>query len=150
MRTQDEIVTRIKEVEAEDLLGFQRDVLLAALDFEHAKPYLKPETPPEKWRNLDEATIRADATAYLTFAWGKAENHLGISASRSVEKMTTFCWLLGLDISKIEAAGYPRYGCPKLKAAAELLGEPLPTERDLVNMMAGDPCNPYCFDGCRS
>jgi hypothetical protein len=149
MRTQEEILARLREVSKEDFFGFSQEVLLGALDFEHAKPFLKEGVTPDQWAPaLTEEALKKDALNYLTFAWGKAEDHRGISASRSVDKMTQYCWLLGYDVKSIEEAGYAQYGCPKLKAAAELLGAPLPTEPALVRMMDGEPCGASYECGC--
>lgn len=166
MRTQDEIVSRITESQAKaSLFNFESDVLIDALDFEHAKPYLKEGTTAEQWnveREADgygrklrfpllrEEDLKAAASDYLKFAWSKAQDHKGLSASRSVDKMTAFCWLLGHDVQKIEEAEYAQYGCPQLKVVAELLGEPLPTDSDLLRMMDGQPCYDGCESGCGS
>lgn len=160
MRTQDEIVARMKAVGEDDFLGFAREVLLDALDYEHARPFLKEGVTADRWAEtkptLTEEATKAAALKYLEFAWGKAKDHRGISASRSrgistsrsVDKMTSYCWLLGLDVDRIEAAGYAQYGCPKLKAAAKLLGAAVPTDESLVRMMNGGSCTPGCDEGC--
>lgn len=166
MRTQEEILKRIEESKKRNaFFNFEIEVLVEALDFEHAKPFLKNTATPETWnveREADgygpklrypltrEEDLKKAAAAYLKFAWGKAEDHRGISAGRSVDKMTSFCWLLGHDTKSIEEAGYANYGCPKLKACAELLGEPLPTDEAIVRMMQGEACHPYCEEGCDS
>lgn len=134
MKTQEQILARIKEVEKEDMLGFQREVLLNALNYEHAKSSLKPETTKEQWEEgaaLTEEKLQAAAKGYLEFAWGKAEDHRGISASRSTEKMGEYIWLLGTDedYALYEATSYAMYGCPMLKAAAEFFKTPSPPPR---------------------
>lgn len=151
MRTQDEIVARIKEVKKNDVFGFSQEVLLGSLDFEHAKPFLTDGVTAEQWTpDLTDDDVKKEALDYLTFAWGKAEDHRGISASRSVDKMTQFCWLLGHDVKAIDDAEYAQYGCPKLKVAAELLGAPLPTDPALVRMINGVPCGSGYECGCGS
>lgn len=74
------------------------------------------------------------AVDYLKFAFGKAENHRGLSASRSVDRIGEYLWLLGLDTDAFEAAEYAQYGVPKLKVAADRLGVPFPESPRLVNM----------------
>lgn len=150
MKTQEEILLLLQQSK-NDFFGFAAEVLVGSLAFEHAKPFLKEGTPPEEWSPaLTDETVRKAALAYLAFAWGKAEDHRGLSASRSVKKMTAYCWLLGYDVTRIDAAGYAMYGCPKLKVVAQLLEQPLPTNPALVNMMEGHPCEPHCEQGCRS
>jgi hypothetical protein len=153
MKTQEQILARMGEIRLEDTFGFRIEVLLNALSFENAKPFLKPEAVKEGWDEgaaLTEARLRANAEGYLTFAWGKAEGHRGISASRSTDKMGEYIWLVGTDedFKKYDETEYAYYGCPKLKAAAEFFGTPLPTDDSLVKMMSGEPCRDDCT-GCR-
>ena len=164
MRTQEEIVERMKAVAGDDMFGFSQSVLLDALDYEHAKPHLKEDVTPEQWAErehgvyggkeqvgplLAEDRLKQAALDYLKFAWGKADDHRGISAGRSVQKLTEYCWLLGHDVKVIEEADYPMYGCPQLKVISGLLGADLPTEPALVRMMEGSPCSEGC-SGCSS
>src|SRR5258706_374110 len=96
-RTQDEIVPRIAAIADDDWAGFGREVLIPALDFTHAKPYLVPEATAAEW-DIDEAgDTEAAAWSYLDFAIGKIQDHRGISAGRSVDKLTEYAWLLGRD-----------------------------------------------------
>lgn len=163
MRTQDEIVARLKEDTRADLFGFAQTVLLDALDFEHARPFLKEGVTPEQWnvkREADgfgrelqfpllrEEDLKAAALDYLKFAWSKARDHRSISAERSVTKLFEFCWLLGLDTEKVKAAEYQNYGCPMLKVISELLEAPLPTDAGLQRMMQGKACTDECEYGC--
>lgn len=165
MKTQEEILARIAKVKPDDFFGFETYVLIDALEYENAKPFLKEGTPRESWcfTQVDDADggslvhpyatdehCRKNAISYLRFAWSKADGHRGLSANRSVAKLTSYCWLLGYDVKAIEDAPYPSYGCPKLKVVAELLGQPLPTDPALVNMMEGRPCEANCNQGCSS
>lgn len=160
MRTQDEIVERVNQIQADnaDLLGFRCVVLICALDYEHAKAFVKSDVTKESWEqdedaplHLTEEQIRKEGLDYLQFAFGKASDHRGISAGRSVEKMTEFAWLLGLDdiVTAMEKAEYQNYGVPKLKVFADALDIELPSE-DLKRMAEGLPCEPGCPDGCGS
>lgn len=150
MRTQDEIVARLKQIAKDDLFGFGADVLLPYLDKEHVTPFLKPGAEMT-WEIASQAEpdILAEASQYMVFAWGKVEDHRGLSAGRSVQKLTEWCWLLGKDdlVKKIEAASYAPYGAPKLKVICEALGLPMPDSPDVVRMMNGEPCSDYC-QGC--
>jgi len=152
MRTQEEIVERMTQIKKDDIFGFRTEVLVMCLDFEHAKPYLKDGTTKDQWEETvcTDETVRAMAIKYLDFAWGKALDHRGLSAGRSTEKMTEFCWLLGLDetVKKIGEAEHAQYGCPKLKEAALGLGVALPTDLALVRMMDGLYCVEGCEEGC--
>lgn len=147
-------MARIEGPEGSDFLGFGRQVLIGALDYEHAKPYLKPEVDAEEWAGIGETSDdahRAAAIDYLDFAWGKCADHRGISAQRSVIKLTQWAWLLGLDelVDQMKHGPYAQYGAPALKAFAEALGVPVPDDDPgLTRMMQGLPCSDSCQDGC--
>jgi hypothetical protein len=81
----------------------------------------------------------------MAFAWGKARDHRGISASRSVEKMRTWVWLL--DDPEI-TANYQNYGAPILRAICERYGFPIPDGDDMRRMSEGEPCRDGCDEGC--
>lgn len=153
MRTQEEIVARIESLGiGEDILGFRREVLLAALDFEHARPFIGPSITAARWGEMAVPAAETEqvARAYYSFALGKIEDHRGISASRSVEKLTEYAWLLGRDelVDAMAALDYPQYGAPIVKAWGEAFGEPWPDEPWAVRMAAGLPCEPGCQMGC--
>jgi hypothetical protein len=155
MRTQEEIAARFAAKQKDSFFGFDLEVLVDSLDYEHAKPHLKPEVKPEEWTpSLTDEAVKKAALEYLEFAWGKVEDHRGISAGRSVQKMAEYCWLLGMDdlVGRIEReeVSYAQYGAPIMKAVSEALGFPVPVTPSLVRMMAGDSCRPSCEDGCGS
>lgn len=161
MRTQEEIVTRIRE-KRDVIFGFEAEVLLPHLDYEHAKEFLKPEASREQWEGLHrngdveerypltEAAALRDFRSYAEFAWGKAADHRGLSAGRSVEKLTAWAWLLGRDdvLVQVEKTDYAQYGCPKLKVICEAFGFPIPDDEGSQRMMRGEPCVVGCDMGC--
>ncbi|TDD77706.1 hypothetical protein [Actinomadura rubrisoli] len=151
-RTPEEITARIKGIDADgDWLGFRREVLVQALDFEDARAYLRADATEQEW-NLQrhDDDLWAAAARYYEFALTKIEGHRGISANRSVDKLGEFAWLLGRDdvIDVMDAAGYPQYGAPKVKAFGDALGMPFPEYETLRRMAAGRPCRDRCADGC--
>jgi hypothetical protein len=153
IRTQDEIVARIEVVRVEgDWLGFRQEVLISALDFEHASPFLNEGVTEEEWNGRRDADLEHAAKGYLEFAIGKIEDHRGISASRSVDKLTEYAWLLGRDdvVYAMENAHYPQYGAPKVKAFADGMGWPWPDAAALNRMAEGSFCEPGCESGCGS
>ena len=148
-RTQDEIVQRIREVEDDDFFGFRTDVLIQALDFEHARPLLKSEITPDKWADYVPGDFQQAAKDYYAFAVGKIRDHRGLSAQRSIDKLGEYAWLLGRDdvVTAMEAADYPQYGAPQVKAFGEGFGLTWPDSPEMVLMAAGEPCTPDC-GGC--
>jgi len=152
-RAQDEIVARIAAVANDDWMGNRQDVLLRALDFGNARPYLKDGVTEEQWNTGGKyADIDADAREYYHFALGKMRDHRGLSAVRSVEKLTEFAWLLGRDdvVAAMKDADYANYGAPKVHAFATGFGLAWPDEAELNRMAEGLPCIPNCDEGCGS
>lgn len=140
MRTQDEIVAYVKA--GDGFINWAVDVCCPYLDYEHGKPWLNPEVAPGDWvqKPYDEAVLLKEAAEYAVFAWGKAQDQRGLSASRSVDKLRAFAFMLGRDdvVAAMDAAEYAQYGAPKLEAFCEGMGFPVPTDADLVAMMHGE------------
>ena len=127
MRTQEEIVERIKKISEHDFFGFETSDLLCCLDFEHAKEFLKPEATEEKWKeNIepnDDALVKARAIDYMPFAWEKANDQRGLSAGRSLNHFSAWLWLLGATEEEVEKLReYDEYGKPHLRAICNSLG----------------------------
>lgn len=156
-RSQDEILARMVAA-CEDLFGFRREVLLLALDFDHARQFLVGDATAEQWAAATPTDYAAEALAYLGFACGKALGHRGISASRSVDKLREWAWLFGRDdvVSAMDSARYAMYGVPKLRAFAVRMGDPWAavwTEHavpggELDRMSRSELCRPDCDAGC--
>jgi len=125
----EEIINKIKN--SDSMFGFEREVLMQYLSFEEAKPLLKEGTTKEEWGAHTPRTTEAvlqNMKDYMEFAWGKAEDKRGISASRSIEKMGAWLWLLGDTecIKEMEAAEYAWYGAPKLAVICRRYNFPIP------------------------
>jgi len=156
-RTQDEIVARIEELLDNDFFGSETQELLSALDFEHAKQFLKEDATEKDWESYpsDEAQLRKDAKGYLEFAIGKATDHRGLSAARSIGHYRGWVWLLEPELfAGFDSAPYAPYGVPQLHAAAVVLDFVDEFDRladqhpELLNMVDGRPCEPGCVEGC--
>ena len=124
MRTQEEIVARIEAREADDILGFEVLEYVDYLDFEHARPYLKDEVTEDEWegpRSLAE--VEDVMKDYMEFAWGKANNCRGISASRSISHYVAWLWLDGqAEMADTLQDDYEFYGKPQLEQICAYLG----------------------------
>ena len=114
MKTQDEIVKRIKERKANDFLGFEIPIYMLALDFEHAKQILKPDVT--EWEQLltDDASVINEIKNYIPFAEDKIEDLRGISASRSILHFIAWTWLIdeafSNELQKDFDTNYKNYG----------------------------------------
>jgi len=148
MRTLDEIAARAAA--ADDIFGFAREVLVPYLDFERARPFLKADAAAAEWQPTPLDMARAEMTEYMAFAWGKVEDHRGLSAGRSVEKLAAWAWLLGDDalVERIEAAPYAQYGAPKLAVICAAFDLPVPKSTGVQRMIRGEPCVDDCDMGC--
>lgn len=154
MKSNAEIAAEAKRLDegSEDFFGFRREVLIGALPFDLARPWLKDDATPEEWSPLlNEEDRITGAREYLDFAWGKARDHRGISAGRSIQKMATWAWILGNEdlAGADDRDDYAMYGAPILADFSRWLGVPIPEGEDIARMVEGLPCGPDC-EGCRS
>lgn len=157
-RTQDEILARFREVASTDLIGFRREVLVDSMDLDTLKkvmPDFAPEGDASEYPAIKPESLDARARGYLEFAIEKAICHRGISASRSVDKLTEFAWLMGRDdvVESMSKADYAQYGVPIVKAFAEGMEYEWEASYEgdqarLDNMAQGKPCVKGCSEGC--
>lgn len=154
MKTQEEIVSRINEIKQHDLFGFESTDLLASLDFEHAKPFLKKGLKKEDWKpdSLTDKAVIKIMVEYMDFAIEKAINHRGLSAGRSVAHYRAWLWLIGDNrlIKFIDDdSHYRNYGAPILKKIARKYKAPLPKghQGKVFNAMAKGEICPDCASG---
>ena len=109
MRNPEEIVQRIMDRENHDYFGFEISEYVARLSFSHAKQFLKPEVKEEEWKPNDD-DLNKTISAYLPFAWEKANGCRGISAYRSILHFIAWFWLLGDPFhEEIQKEFYERY-----------------------------------------
>jgi hypothetical protein len=122
MRTDEEILQRIKDVEANDWLGTERSDLIDCLPFSAAKPFLKDEATADDWKQeaRDRESVLARMLDYMPFAWDKANNERGISAGRSMSHYSAWAWLIGEDFGDL--GDYEYYGKPQLVTICERFG----------------------------
>lgn len=151
IRAQDEIVTAVKD--SKSVFGFEQEVWVTFLDFEHATDFVKDGVTETEWEQDLPARTRdgviGDITKYLPFAHEKASSHRGLSASRSVEKLAAWVWLLGEEEhAAIDWNNYRNYGAPIIKQVAERYGVELPKNTWFDRMAAGEKCHPGCEEGC--
>ena len=165
MRTQSEIADLIRE-QRQIPLHFGPEALMDYLDYSHAKEFLKPDITSEQWdglergiggnapnhtRMLGEADIPEQMAGYMSFAWGKVDDHRGISAGRSVQKLAALAWLTGddeiLPFSE-DSDNYAQYGASILKHICEKYNLPIPDDEGLLRMAQGLPCVEDCEQGC--
>lgn len=150
MRTQNEIVERIKSVRDDDPLGFETSILAEHLDDDHLTLAGYERRNPSRRESMrpvacDRDTVLSQMRDYMGFAWDKAKNHRGISASRSVDHFKAWQWLAGDDLSD---APYAQYGAPILMDICQRYGFPIPNDEGLLRMARGEKCFEGCDEGC--
>ena len=124
MRTDAEIVDRIRKIEKIDFFGFVRGDLIGFLPFESAKPFLKDEATSDGWEpsERDYDSVKAAMHDYMEFAWGKANGNRGLSAGRSLCHYQAWLWMLGEEEAAEALDNYSHYGKPQLRAICEKFG----------------------------
>lgn len=150
MPTQDQILERLKSKQQE-ALNFEPDVLLDYLDFDHVREFLKEGVTAEQWgKGLKPNPLQEGETYMKEYGWPKVLNHRGISASRTIQKMTAWAFLAddqkALEI--IETTGYAQYGAPILLSLCKHWGWDVPDDPSVGRMAAGQSCTPDCHIGC--
>jgi len=154
LRTIEEIKQRINKISELDLFGISAD-LIVYLPYEHAKEFIKPEVTEEQYnkefkKSYTKENIIKEIRDYMSFALGKAENHRGISAGRSIEHFCAWLWLLK-DHELLAFAeddyNYENYGCPILKKICEKYDIQYPDDEGMLNMAKGEKCYKEC-SGC--
>ena len=124
MRTQEEILARIRAIKNEDWMGTQRNDLINALTFKNAEQFLKDRVTDDEWepvRTATEKKIKSEAINYMAFAWDKAINCRGISAGRSMDHYTSWLWLLGDNELWRDLGDYTHYGKDNLRKICDYL-----------------------------
>jgi hypothetical protein len=153
MRTLDDIVEYYRKHGKDDLLGFSAEVLLPYLPAEKLRKFAKDDADLSEWepKPLDRETVLAEMKEYMAFAWDKVYAHRGISASRSVEKMAAWVWLLADEDTYAfakESEHYTNYGAPILMKICQVYGFPIPDDEGVRRMTRGKPCHDGCEEGC--
>ena len=122
MRTDEEILERIKSVKEYDFFGFESSDLILRLPFNTAKQFLKDDATEEGWEILprDRGSLLQEMEKYMSFAWEKANNCRSISAMRSMSHYSAWTWLAGDDLGDLNE--YQYYGKDNLVRICEHYG----------------------------
>jgi len=137
LKTQQEFVNKFDELKnSGGVFDFRPEVLVNYLTFENAKPHLMKDYVKEVEQGLKQweqiTTIEKcadDFLQYMAFAWGKAEDERGISASRSIQKLGMWLWIMNRDDLRtiIEDDDlYNPYGAPALIEVCNQMGIEVP------------------------
>ncbi len=125
MRTQDQIVARIRAVKERDWMGTEIQDLVIYLDYAHAKEFLRPEVTKTLWKGpllFNREALLKEMEDYMPFAWDKANNQRGLSAGRSMSHYAAWVWLLGDEDKFGDLTEYEFYGKDNLVKICEAYG----------------------------
>lgn len=152
-RSLDDIAARLRQVHegGTDFMGWRAEVLAEFLDLQRLRSLELLPLEPDKWNPRLLGDAPRVGAEYLVFAFSKALGHRGISASRSVEKLTEYAWLQGRDdvVTAMDQAPYAQYGMPALLVYAQAFGRPVPHDERVARMGRGEACDPKgCTAGC--
>ncbi len=137
-RTPDQIVEKCKLDDGYSWIPALKDVLVNYLPTHDASQFFNEsyakelESGESSWSVITQTEEAAqDFLDYMVFAWSKALDERGLSAGRSIIKLSSWMWLLGRD--DIEATLqdetlYAPYGAPALIKACEELGIEVPDD----------------------
>lgn len=121
MRTVEEVLARIEEIENTLVGSMTVDDLYEVLTYEEAKSKLRPEVTLKDWgegQSRSHENARNKLVRYLPFAIEKAVSHRGISASRSVSHFKNWTWLMEDSEAQefiADEVNYAMYGVPIIK-----------------------------------
>jgi len=122
MKTDEEVIQRIEERKNDDFFGWEITDLIVTLPFEKARPYMKDDSMKGDWKQdaRDRDSVLARMLHYMPFAWEKANNCRGISASRSMSHFMAWTWIVGDDFGDL--LDYEHYGKDNLVRICEKYG----------------------------
>lgn len=156
MRTQEQIVTRMAELVASDArMDHEYSVLLPCLDFDHARPFLRPEATADAWETTEltrtDDAVEGDVHRCMAGAWATIQGHDRVQADRLVGNCRAYLWLLGTDeeVATFDVVGFHPFGGPKFGWLSERRGWPAPQTLGAIRMAQGMPCTALCISGCR-
>jgi len=130
MRSQEEILERIRLRRPQDIPGFEWPEYVEHLTFSNALQFIYEGVAEEDWTDKSvykREDIIAKMRDYMSFAVGKARNQRGISANRSILHYVAWIWLTGDDeflseIQQLYEKEYHAYGLPILEKISQHYG----------------------------
>ncbi len=129
--TKEEVDARYKERAPVDMLGFEVDEYTPYMSIEGVRPLanegVTDETLKETQLTLNRGEMVADMERYMEFAFEKANNQRGISASRSIQHYIAWTWLAGdydlsTRINTVFENEYLEFGISILQGICEFYG----------------------------
>lgn len=161
MKTMEDLVKR--HGERHDMLGFDAEAVGKFLDYDAALQCVRPDKQEdfkakvsrEEWAREEIKLTRENVIEVMReymaeYGWDKAANHRGISANRTIIKMSAWLWILEDEdtLRELKDTPYAQYGAPKLALICKKYDFPIPGDSGIQSMIRGEPCRPGCDEGC--
>ncbi len=115
-----------------DFFGFALQAVIEFLPYRVIKTSLEPGVDAEKWDAdvtplAKESVLKRMQDYAKDFGWDKIQNHRGISANRTITKMSAWAFCLGHDVEALlDGVDYPRTGPRNWLASARCSTCPSP------------------------
>lgn len=104
---------------------FAPEVIMDFLEVDNLREFTRPDADLSDFKTVSFEEGVQDFLDYLVFAWGKALDERGISAGRSLQKLSAWLNLYGRsELSEIlnDPSLYNPYGAPALLKVSRELG----------------------------
>ena len=122
--SQDEIV-KLMQKHSKSGFDFAPEVIVNFLEVESLRQFTRPDADLTGFKTFSFEEGVQDFLDYLVFAWGKALDERGISASRSIQKLSAWLRIYNRpDLADIlnDSSLYNPYGAPALLKVSNELG----------------------------
>lgn len=155
MRTAQELYDYVTNGPGNDVFGFALEATCEFMPFDVVGERLREGVDKDEWDKgvieLNRENVLARLTEYMaTYGWPKCQDHRGISASRTIMKVSAWLYAMEFDPKEVTREDYAPYGAPMLARVCERLGLPIPQDEETQRMISGQDCMPGCEEGCNS
>ncbi|MBF0110501.1 MAG: hypothetical protein HQL76_15140 [Magnetococcales bacterium] len=158
MKTDEEILDRIHELENSDFFKWESNLLITFLPLSLAQPLLAERNllPTDQWIDQDRSpgALLEKVARFMETALEMVIHHRGTKTQRAIDYLHAWIWLMDDEAMLAfmdDPDNFPQYGAPILKEICRHYQLPWPDGNPGLERMAlGDPCQPQgCpFNGC--
>ncbi|MBF0145714.1 MAG: hypothetical protein HQL84_07305 [Magnetococcales bacterium] len=158
MKSDEEILARIRELEQTDIFKWESNLLITFLPFRLAHPLLAERNLhyTDQWIDQDRspAALAGKIRQFMDIALEMVIHHRGTKTQRSIDYFHAWIWLMGDEAMLAfmdDPDHFPQYGAPILKELCRRYQLSWPSDNPGLERMAlGNACQPQgCpFHGC--
>lgn len=158
MKTNEDILERIQELETTDMFKWESNLLITFLPLHLAKPLLESRglKHGDRWIDQDRSpeAMLDKIRQFMDIALETVIAHRGTKTQRSVDYLRAWIWLMEDEVMLTYMDNpdhFPQYGAPILREICRRYQLPWPSDNPGLQRMAeGHPCqeNGCPFQGC--